>query len=440
MTRELILHIGLPKTGSSSIQRVLAGHREALAAQGVYYPRSPGWENHQLLPASMVADPNALWDVHPGVWEGLKPEARLAMFREQFKEEMSALPGSAKRCIISSEQCASLLMVPADVARLAELLRQWFDPIRVVAYLRRQDKHAASAYTQNLRTGNLAAPALPGGGPAELPQYDYGGLLDRWAGAFGANAILGRIFERDAMIGGDAVEDFLALIGLKLPALEDNPDKLSNPSINLAGQELLRRAGRIYEAQGDARPWRDSPAWRRLTASITEVMAGRGWRPTRGEATEFMERFRDTNERARVKYFPDCPTLFPENFDDLPDGPEYLTHEEVATAALAALMHEAAVNAQRQAEAAMAQFRLNRRLGERAPMRNCLIRAVRFDPDLLEARFCLAEFFLEDGDQRQAREHAEAAMRIAPEHPKAIRLERLTRPKPEPAAPVAATG
>jgi hypothetical protein len=427
MPGELLLHIGLSKTGSSSIQRVLAGGREALASQGVFYPRSPGWENHSLLPASVIADPNALWDAHPGTWEGMKPAARIALFRDQFAAEMAAIPANATRCVMSAEQCGSMLVADEDVARLAELLRRWFDPIRIIVYLRRQDEHAASAYTQSLRTGILAPPGLPAGGPAELHQYDYGGLLDRWARAFGEKAIMARIFARDDLTGGDAVEDFLTLIGVTLPSLADNPDRLSNQSINLAGQELLRIAGRKFEGEAGGGTWRDSPAWRRLTVSLTEAMPGRGWAPTRAEAAAFMARFRQTNERARARFFPDRKQLFSDAFDELPEAAPKLDQNAVAEAALAALIHETSMGAKRQAEAAMTQFRLHRRLGEKGPVRACLIRAVRFDPDLLIARLCLTEFFIEEGDLRLAREHAEAALRIAPQNPKAQRLDRMAR-------------
>jgi hypothetical protein len=436
MSRDLILHIGVSKTGSSSIQRVLAGQREALAAQGVFYPRSPGWENHALLPASVVDDPNALWNVHPGTWEGMKPETRLALFREQFEAEMNKLP-PGMRCIISAEQCVVLLGNDKNVSRLADLLSRWFSRIRIVVYLRRQDKHAASAYTQSLRVGVLEPPSLPAGGPAAQPLYDYGAVLDRWARAFGDEAIIGRIFEREDLAGGDAVADFMQVAGLKLPPQQENPDNNSNPSVTTAAQELLRVIGRDFEARAGNTVWRDAPAWRRVTASVTEALPGRGWQPTRGEAMEFMSRFAQTNERARARFFPERATLFPEDYEKLPQTNAPVSDSEVTAAAVAALVHEAAMGAKRQAEAAMGQYRLLKRLGEKGPMRTNLIRAVRFDPDLLVARLCLAELFLEEGDVRQAAEHAQAALRIDPENPKAARLDRLSRGIKRDAAKVA---
>ncbi len=68
--------------------------------------------------------------------------------------------------------------------------------------------------------------------------------------------------------------------------------------------------------------------------------------------------------------------------------------------------------------------RLLKRLDDRPAMRQALVRAIKFAPDLLNARIQAADYFLEEGDLLQAREHAEAARRIAPDDPKA---ERLTR-------------
>jgi tetratricopeptide (TPR) repeat protein len=429
MPRPLYLHIGLPKTGTSSIQRVMATHRPALRAQGVLFPNSPGWANHALLPASVLADPNALWDVHPGTWEGMRPAARLEKFRDEFAAEMAAAGSDITRVIISAEQCSSLLVCQPDVQALANLLRRWFDPIHVVVYLRRQDKHAASAYTQSLRVGIMKPPALPEGGPAELPQYDYGTILARWAAVFGDAAITVRIFERAALKDGDAVKDFCDICGIKLDKLDESPERNANPSVTLAGQALLHRAGAYLAAQAGETIWRDSPAWRRLTLCITEAMPGRGWSPTRAEAETFMARFAETNETARARFFPSRPALFQEGFEDLPDQPKSVPETEITEAALAALLHELAEGAKRQAEAALTQARLHRRLGEKPQQRNCLIRAIRFNPDLLEPRLALAELCWEDNDARQTLEHAEAALRIAPGHPKATRLERLAREK-----------
>ena len=426
MKRPLILHIGLSKTGSSSIQHVLAGQRPALRAQGVYLAQSPGWANHALLPAAVVTNPKILWGYHPATWEGLSPPVRIARFREEFAAEMSGLPDDVARVVITAEQLGGVLREPAEVARLADLLQPYFDAIRVVVYIRRQDQHAASAYTEWLRGGTMRDPGLPPGGVEKHPEYDYGGLLDRWAGAFGNDAVTPRVFARDRLVDGDVVADFLALTGIALPLPDDAATRQSNLSLSAPAQLLLLAAGRRMGARADGTVWRDTPAWRHLASSVSEALPGRGWRPTRSEATAFLARFAATNERARARFFPGQPALFDMSVADLPAEPAQVPHKAVLEAALDALLHEVHASAQREALAAMAQYRLSRRLKDRPAMRTCLVRAVKFAPDMLAPRLRLAEFFLEDNDLRQARQHAQAALRVAPDDAAARRLVRQT--------------
>jgi hypothetical protein len=429
MKRPLILHIGLSKTGSSSIQRVLAEQRPAMRAQGAYLPFSPGWANHALLPAACVRDLKILWGYHPATWEGLTPAVRIARFRDEFAAEMQSLPADVERVVITAEQIGGVLRHQDEVARLADMLRPFFDPIRVVVYLRRQDQHATSAYSEWLRGGVLREPGLPEGGPEKHPEYDYGSLLARWGDIFGDDAILPRIFDRSRLLDGDVVADFLDIAKMTLPALEENAKRQSNPSVNLSGQALLLAAGRRMAGRAGDTIWRDTPAWRRLAETITEAMPGRGWRPTQDEAAGFLARFADTNECARARFFPAQKTLFDESFADLPSTATPEPPNLALDAALDALLHEVEASAKREAGAAMALYRLNRKLNDRPAMRSCLVRAVKFAPDLLAARLRLAEFFLADGDLRQARQHAEAALRLSPSDPAALRLDRQTKPK-----------
>jgi hypothetical protein len=424
MQRDLILHIGLSKTGSSSIQRVLASQREALQAQGVYMPQSPGWANHALLPASLVNDKRILWGFHPGTWEGLTPSARLDRFRLEWAAELASMPDWATRCVITAEQIGGLLRADDEVQRLADDLRPHFTSTQVVVYLRRQDQHAASAYSQWLRGGNLVDPSLPDGGPDEQVEYDYGAMLDRFARAFGDASMRPRIFARASLTGGDVVEDFLHLTGMTLPIPPEAPKKNSNLGITLEGQNLLLAAGRRMEAAAADDLWRDTPQWRRLAEAVSEAMPGSGWRPTRAEAVAFMQRFAATNERARRRFFAHLPTLFPLDFTDLPETPVLASPDSLAPAALDVLMHEITNSAAREAHAAMAQYRLLKRLDDRPAMRQALVRAIKFAPDLLVARVKATDFFLEEGDLLQAREHAEVARRIAPDD---RQVERLVR-------------
>ena len=436
MKRRLTLHIGLSKTGSSSIQRTLAEQRPAMQAAGVYYPSSPGWANHALLPACFVNDPAILWGFHPGTWEGMTPAARIARFRAEWAHEMATLPDWAGHVVISAEQIAGLLRSDAEVERLAETLRPHFASIAVIVYLRRQDQHVASAYSQHLRGGVMKPPSLPDGGPDAHDEYDYGVLLERYARAFGDAAMRPRVFARDALVGGDVVEDFLAQAGFSLPLADAAPNKAANLGLSLEGQSLMLAAGQREAAARADDSWRDQPPWRRFAEAVSERFPGRGWRPGRAETEAFMARFAATNEHARRRFFPERETLFNLDFSDLPEVADMPDPAAAANAALDLAMYEIARSATREAEAAMGRYRLLKRLDERALMRAALVKAVRFAPDLLPARLGLAEWFLEEGDMLQAGEHLDVAARLEPDHPKLVRLRRrVERQAAESASP-----
>jgi hypothetical protein len=427
MKRHLILHIGLSKTGSSSIQRVLAEQRPAMQALGVYYPRSPGWANHALLPAALVNDPRILWGFHPDRWEGMTPAARVERFRMEWAEEMGALPDWAERCVISAEQIGGLLRQPDEVQRLADMLAKYFATVKVVVYLRRQDQHIASAYSQWLRSGILSEPGMPSGGPERFGEYDYGPMLDRYAKAFGDTAMCPRIFSRKTLVGGDVVEDFFEVAGFKLPIPPEAPNKAANLSINLDGQALLLAAGRWLAPKIGNDNLGDRPEWRRIAESVSERFPGSGWKPTRAEAQDFMSRFYGTNEHARRRFFPDQPTLFNMDFSDLPEQPVKTDPARVVASALELSLYEMNRSIAREADAAMAQFRLLRRLDDRRGMRTVLTRAIKYAPDLLVARLRMAELCLEDGDTLVAHEHMQVAAKIAPEDPKVRQLLRRAK-------------
>ena len=84
----------------------------------------------------------------------------------------------------------------------------------------------------------------------------------------------------------------------------------------------------------------------------------------------------------------------------------------------------------REAESAMGQFRLFKKLDDRKGMRIALTRAVKFCPTMLAPRLGLAEFYLADDDLLQAGEHLKAAAKIEPDHPKLRNLQRRLDRRP----------
>ena len=428
MKPEFIVHIGQSKTGTSSIQRVLGGQRAALAKLGICYPTSPGWANHGMLPASLVPL-SRLGHFNPALWEGIGAEARLAQFRRDFAAEMAGLPATTRLVILSAEQCGGLLTTEEEIGRLRDLLAPLASRIRVVIYLRRQDQHVASSYTQALRVAAIQAPSLPQQGPDRLPHYDYGRLLDRWANVFGAEAMVVRVFDRARLVNGDAVDDFLALCEAPLAVPPDHPDRQSNLSVTPAAIDLLRAMGERLKARPEGLT-AASLLWRRFTGAVSDALPGRGWQPHPAEAAAFLARFAEANEAVRQRWFPDQPSLFspitvPPDALPPPPGPPPIDRAAALEAACQVLEDQLDAAARREADQLVQIGRLHERLGEAGPAANAFRAALRGVPDHPLAHQHLAEAAIRAGRREAAAPHLAVLRRAHPDHAATRRIAEL---------------
>ncbi|HEV7266704.1 MAG TPA: tetratricopeptide repeat protein [Falsiroseomonas sp.] len=428
MTPDLILHIGQSKTGTSSIQRVLGARRAALAALGVCYPLSPGWANHGLLPASLVPV-ERLGHFHPNVWEGMPPAARLARFRADFAAELAAIPANTRLLLISAEQMFGLLDTEESLGALRDLLAPRVGSVRVVMYLRRQDSHFASGYTQALRVGHVGPPVLPPGGPEQLRGYDYDAILDLWARVFGEAAMQPRVFEPESLLNRDVVDDFLAFCGIELDVAKDDPDRQSNLSLTPGGIDLVRAmAEALTDAPGGLNG--ASPLWRRFVAAANEHLPGRGWKPAPTEAAAFLARFAAVNEAVRRRWFPDRPSLFAAlpveagTPSATPTAPP-IDRAAALEAALMLILRETEAAMSREAQLQSNIGRLRERLGEHEGARTAWRAALRADPSHPMAQQRLAEAALATGDRASAEAHLAVLKAAHPAHPLTQRVARM---------------
>lgn len=116
---------------------------------------------------------------------------------------------SAKTLLLSSE-CLYVTPTKRDFSTFFSLLETMFDSVKIVVYLRRQDKWLESRYKQMIVGGNhLSIDKL------KQPMFcDYKPVLDKWASRFGISSIFVRPYERGQFVSGDLVTDFLHTIGV----------------------------------------------------------------------------------------------------------------------------------------------------------------------------------------------------------------------------------
>jgi tetratricopeptide (TPR) repeat protein len=314
-----------------------------------------------------------------------------------------------------------LVTEPDDIQRLCDFLSEFFEDIKVVVYLRRQDAHLASMYSQRLRRGIKSEPAYMLRG--QIPGYDYAALLANWAAAFGRNAICPRLFERDTNKSFDVIDDFVEACGL-LPldkaVLEGQP---LNPSMNRSGQRILREMIPYLEER-DGRQFARGMSWKRLTAAVTEALPGQGWRPSQAEAAEYMKRFSDINETVRRAWFPERESLFSMDFSNLPEESivEDSWADQLATYKL--LWHLLKENVDSEAATIKKRIMSEQEAGDLPRRRGALMRVVRSNLSDLDARLELAKLLIEEGEIDQAVFNLRQVLRRAPDHQQAIDLLR----------------
>src|SRR6266581_2143274 len=132
--RQVILHIGLPKTGTTYLQTLFAANRSALAEQGIYYPGEPGEPSQHM----------AAWDLRGqrargardirqvGQWDALCTAVRSTPLPTALisAELLSALTRRQAACAVNGfpDHDVQVVVTCRDVGRV--LVSAWQQGIR----------------------------------------------------------------------------------------------------------------------------------------------------------------------------------------------------------------------------------------------------------------------------------------------------------------------
>ena len=292
-----ILHIGVEKTGTTSIQSFLAMNRDALKSRSILFPVWPGNENHMLL-AGYAANDEKRDDIR--IRNGIVSQYDLERFREKFAGEFAGEVRAAacNTVVLSGEHCSSRLVTQEEVERLRSLLLGMFDDVRIIVYLRRQDEFLLSTYSTQVRCGETRTLALPAV-EKRRDRYDFAKLLGLWSGAFGREAVTVRKFSRTSLVDGSVVSDFIQSAGLPTDLPYQMPAE-KNQSLDTEALELLRLINKHipYVANGKLFPHRGNLAdlLEKLSSGSTVMMDPE-------LLGEFMQSFAAGNREVAHEYF-----------------------------------------------------------------------------------------------------------------------------------------
>ena len=245
--RVCFVHAGTHKTATTALQNYLSENEALLAAEGTYYPRSGRMHpnGHHNIAFELSGD-----ERYQPALGGLA----------QLLDEVAAA-GPPRACI-SSEGLTFLNDRPDKLAALRDGFAAIGYRTVVVVYLRAQSEYLESLYPTLLKLGYpvsfeaFVERALSEGvvryrGNRSY-RFDYAGLLERYAQAFGANGVIVRRYAKHADPSW-IVRDFFAAIGPPAHHPERSPSgpRLVNPRPGLSdsARMLLRNRERAPSPQ-----------------------------------------------------------------------------------------------------------------------------------------------------------------------------------------------
>lgn len=218
---KLTLHVGLPKTGTTTIQHVLDRIKPQLAERGVLYP---GTTVAQLdLVRRSQRDRSGMSTAEGSLGEAV----------ERMAHEIRAV---RPRHVVLS--CEHMVLVPArEVARLKDVIAHRLPEIREVAvlcYVREPIGFATSLCQQRLKSGTMRLAEFCA---APWP-YNIRDLIAKHVDCYGRSAVRLRSCSPQQLVGASIVGDFLSQIGvpdlpLPMPVPRLNPS-LSHPAVLVA--------------------------------------------------------------------------------------------------------------------------------------------------------------------------------------------------------------
>jgi hypothetical protein len=201
----VILHFGMPKTGSSSIQASLyAGLRDTRFSY-LHFGRANA--NREVI-IGFAGDPNRYSLIRRlALSDEALEQARCDVHRRMLEQIERA---AGKTVILSCEALYGLKLT--ELRALVALLRGAAGRVTAVGYLRRPRAFMESSFQQRLKALETKTfdPAL------HMPNYR--GQLEKFDKVLGCSKVQYWLFDRERFPGGCVVQDFCSRVGIRFDA------------------------------------------------------------------------------------------------------------------------------------------------------------------------------------------------------------------------------
>lgn len=312
LAQKLILHIGIPKTGTTSIQLFLEENRKQLREQKFMVPASLAGGNrgnHRDLPFCVLPADQMLASGYAAQLQ-LTSRVQVRQWRRQCLERFAAeVRGHADpehTWILSSEYCWVELGTERGIRALKRMLSHLFEHFRVIVYIRNSLETEISRLSQHQKAGRDVRSISTEANPA----LDYAAGIQRWLHGFRPDELIVRRFQPTSLVGGDILDDFCHVCGIQSDPLQ-KPAR-QNRALSLTAMRYLWHLNQ------------ELPATRR--AGVADLLMrhfhdGTGVQPTLAQWMRHQALYAASNRWVKEYCFPDDDQLWEERRMAFLDSP-----------------------------------------------------------------------------------------------------------------------
>ncbi|MGJ0125606.1 hypothetical protein [Campylobacter coli] len=313
------VHIGIAKTGTTSIQNFLYQNKELLLKQGIFFPQSIGKKEHRAFAALNYSEYKNDWFCKTNFLQN--KEQLLRKQKDIFGVLNNELQKSSEKyffdkIIISSEGIQAYLNSENEYRILKNNLEKLnIGSIKIIIYIRNQFDLYCSLFSQRIKNGRICDSIEKYAGELDADYknvYEFKKTIEYCAEVFGMENVIVGVFEKDSFFKNDLIEDFCNKTQIKLNN-EFVKTKNENETLNLLGMNLLLRLNSVM-------PYWNSNSENVTRKNINLVQYVEKYLSFKDEDLKFypkkricdyyMEYFKDSNEWIRINFFKNKKELF----------------------------------------------------------------------------------------------------------------------------------
>lgn len=251
MTRRLWLHIGMAKTGTSSIQETLQGYDDGKVAYCGF-----NTANHGYPVITLFKKDSSGYRVNRNLG---RDAAEIARQRQVFDAELRReCEERTSDTIISGEAICNGLDRD-EIAAMLDRLRPHYGEIRILAYVRPFLSFTKSSLQQRIKGGRAQDVTMG------VPQY-RNRFFGQWVDLLGKDAIEFVKFDRASLYNGDVVEDFCHRTGVDLARCKRVQ---TNESLPVEGMAALYAYNTFYPRPSGGKA--QNRAYHDLIAALAQI-------------------------------------------------------------------------------------------------------------------------------------------------------------------------